>query len=97
MAKKSPLQWNLVINYVNPMKAISNKSHAKIQDIFDIEPSKALIPPHGHIFATVSFTPREIRTFECIFEAMVEASTKAKETVIIIFIYSLHSKDLKTN
>ena len=60
------------------VKALNNKSSSKIQDIFDIEPQKALIPPHGHVFASVTFSPKEIRTFECIFEANVESSVKSK-------------------
>ena len=59
------------------VKALNNKSSSKIQDIFDIEPQKALIPPHGHVFASVTFSPKEIRTFECIFEANVESSVKS--------------------
>ena len=68
----------LTVQYKPNIKAVNNKSSSKIQDIFDIEPQKALIPPHGHVFASVTFSPKEIKPFECIFEASVESSVKSK-------------------
>ena len=42
-----------------------------IQEAFEVEPThKVAIPPHSHIYATVSFKPGAIQTYYTVFEAI---------------------------
>ncbi|XP_077612463.1 hydrocephalus-inducing protein homolog [Crocuta crocuta] len=54
------------------VKPISNKLIARIVDIFDVEPSKMCVASHSHAFATVTFTPQTMQTYQCIFEATLD-------------------------
>nr|XP_051703218.1 hydrocephalus-inducing protein homolog isoform X2 [Oryctolagus cuniculus] len=54
------------------VKPISNKAIARIVDIFDVEPSKMCVGSRSHAFATVSFTPQTMQTYQCIFEATLD-------------------------
>ncbi|XP_016051807.1 PREDICTED: hydrocephalus-inducing protein homolog [Miniopterus natalensis] len=54
------------------VKPISNKIIARIVDIFEVEPNKMNIASHSHAFATVSFTPQAMQTYQCIFEATLD-------------------------
>ncbi|XP_054435188.1 hydrocephalus-inducing protein homolog [Pteronotus mesoamericanus] len=54
------------------VKPISNKITARIVDIFEVEPTKMCIASRSHAFATVSFTPQTMQTYQCIFEATLD-------------------------
>ncbi|XP_004431871.1 PREDICTED: hydrocephalus-inducing protein homolog [Ceratotherium simum simum] len=54
------------------VKPISNKIFARIIDIFEVEPNKMCVASHSHAFATVSFTPQTMQTYQCIFEATLD-------------------------
>nr|XP_012627881.1 hydrocephalus-inducing protein homolog isoform X3 [Microcebus murinus] len=54
------------------VKPVSNKPLARIVDIFDVEPNKMCIASRSHAFATVSFAPQTMQTYQCIFEATLE-------------------------
>lgn len=45
---------------------------ARIADIFEVEPNKMCVASCSHAFATVSFTPQTMQTYQCIFEATVD-------------------------
>lgn len=45
---------------------------ARIIDIFEVEPNKMCIASRSHGFATVSFTPQAMQTYQCIFEATLD-------------------------
>ncbi|XP_015443273.1 hydrocephalus-inducing protein homolog isoform X1 [Pteropus alecto] len=54
------------------VKPVSNKMVARIIDIFEVEPNKMCIASRSHGFATVSFTPQAMQTYQCIFEATLD-------------------------
>ncbi|XP_069113582.1 hydrocephalus-inducing protein homolog isoform X2 [Argopecten irradians] len=65
---------------VMSLKPILVKGMTKHLDVFEIEPAKALIPNHSHVYATVTFTPPSMQTFSATFEASIEGvpSNQAK-------------------
>uniref|UniRef100_A0A2K6GI20 HYDIN axonemal central pair apparatus protein n=1 Tax=Propithecus coquereli TaxID=379532 RepID=A0A2K6GI20_PROCO len=54
------------------VKPVSTKPFARIIDIFEVEPNKMCIASRSHAFATVSFTPQTLQTYQCIFEATLD-------------------------
>ncbi|XP_072823786.1 hydrocephalus-inducing protein homolog [Vicugna pacos] len=70
------------------VKPISSKIFARITDIFEVEPNKMCITSHSHAFATVSFTPQTMQTYQCIFEATLDglASSLAKNRSLVFDI-----------
>ncbi|KAM5208569.1 hydrocephalus-inducing protein homolog isoform 3-T4 [Hipposideros larvatus] len=54
------------------VKPVSSKIVARIVDIFEVEPSKMCVASRSHAFATVSFTPQAMQTYQCIFEATLD-------------------------
>ncbi|XP_078257666.1 hydrocephalus-inducing protein homolog [Rhinoraja longicauda] len=56
------------------VKPISNRMAARIVDIFEVEPTRLNVPSYGHKFVVVRFTPPTMQTYQCIFEAVVEAA-----------------------
>ncbi|XP_058135740.1 hydrocephalus-inducing protein homolog isoform X1 [Dasypus novemcinctus] len=54
------------------VKPVSNKVIARIIDIFEVEPNKMCVASRSHAFATVSFTPQTMQTYQCIFEATLD-------------------------
>ncbi|KAM4722980.1 hydrocephalus-inducing protein homolog [Rhinophrynus dorsalis] len=63
-----------VVLTVKPMSA---KSAARISDIFEVNPPRMSIPSHSHCFASVTFSPQSMQTYQCIFEAAVEGAGSA--------------------
>ena len=51
---------------------VPNQIFARITDIFEVEPSKMCVASRSHAFATVSFTPQTMQTYQCIFEATLD-------------------------
>ncbi|XP_049719569.1 hydrocephalus-inducing protein homolog isoform X3 [Elephas maximus indicus] len=49
-----------------------SKAIARITDIFEVEPNKMCVASRSHAFATVSFTPQTMQTYQCIFEAALD-------------------------
>ncbi|XP_041629003.1 hydrocephalus-inducing protein homolog isoform X2 [Vulpes lagopus] len=54
------------------VKPVSNKLVARIVDIFEVEPNKMCVASRSHAFATVTFTPQTMQTYQCIFEATLD-------------------------
>ncbi|XP_007442069.2 hydrocephalus-inducing protein homolog, partial [Python bivittatus] len=54
-------------------KLISAKSTARISDTFELHPVRMCIASHSHAFATLTFSPQTMQTYQCIFEASVDA------------------------
>uniref|UniRef100_F6WJJ0 HYDIN axonemal central pair apparatus protein n=1 Tax=Monodelphis domestica TaxID=13616 RepID=F6WJJ0_MONDO len=54
------------------VKPTSVKSMFRISDIFEVEPNKMCISSHSQAFATVTFTPPTMQTFQCVFEASLD-------------------------
>ncbi|XP_073420426.1 hydrocephalus-inducing protein homolog [Dendrobates tinctorius] len=54
------------------VKPLSTKSVARISEIFEVQPPRMSIPSHSHSYASVSFTPQSMQTYQCTFEATVE-------------------------
>ncbi|KAK3085440.1 hypothetical protein FSP39_003318 [Pinctada imbricata] len=55
------------------VKPIVSKGTARQQqEIFEVEPTRAQILNHSHVYATVTFTPSSMQTFNAIFEAAIE-------------------------
>nr|XP_014334844.1 PREDICTED: hydrocephalus-inducing protein homolog [Bos mutus] len=70
------------------VKPISSKVFARITDIFEVEPNKMCVASRSHAFATVSFTPQTMQTYQCIFEATLDGlpSTLAKNRSLVFDI-----------
>ena len=66
------------------VKPINNKLASKSTDLFEVEPIRAQIPPHGFVFATVFFSPKAIQEYECTFEASVESTLKCKSLIFAV-------------
>jgi len=60
------------------VKPINNKIASKIQDVFDVDPIRSQIGPHGFVFVTIFFAPKAIQEYDCVFEASVESTLKCK-------------------
>ncbi|XP_072492710.1 hydrocephalus-inducing protein homolog isoform X2 [Notamacropus eugenii] len=54
------------------VKPTSTKAVARITDIFDVEPTKMCIASRSQAFATVTFTPQTMQTYQCVFEASLD-------------------------
>uniref|UniRef100_A0A8C8S7Z5 HYDIN n=1 Tax=Pelusios castaneus TaxID=367368 RepID=A0A8C8S7Z5_9SAUR len=54
------------------VKPVSTKAAARINDIFEVEPLRMCVPSRSHAFATVTFTPQTMQTYQCIFEAFID-------------------------
>uniref|UniRef100_A0A4X2JPP9 HYDIN axonemal central pair apparatus protein n=1 Tax=Vombatus ursinus TaxID=29139 RepID=A0A4X2JPP9_VOMUR len=52
------------------VKPVSTR--ARITDIFEVEPTKICIASRSQAFATVTFTPQTMQTYQCLFEASVD-------------------------
>ncbi|KAM6177458.1 hydrocephalus-inducing protein homolog [Erethizon dorsatum] len=63
---KIPCDINIVV------KPVSSKAFARITDIFEVEPNKICVPSRSNTFATVSFTPQAMQTYQCVFEATLD-------------------------
>eukprot|EP00079_Xenopus_tropicalis_P024447 XP_012817094.1 PREDICTED: hydrocephalus-inducing protein homolog isoform X1 [Xenopus tropicalis] len=59
------------------VKPISSKTAARISDIFEVNPPRMNIPSHSHCYASVTFTPQSMQTYQCIFEASLEGTGSA--------------------
>ncbi|XP_015729352.1 hydrocephalus-inducing protein homolog isoform X2 [Coturnix japonica] len=53
------------------IKPISAKN-SRISDIFEVDPTQMCVPSHSHAFATVTFTPQTMQSYQCTFEACLE-------------------------
>ncbi|XP_069510876.1 hydrocephalus-inducing protein homolog [Ambystoma mexicanum] len=54
------------------IKPVSNKTTLRINEIFGVDPPRASINSHSHIFATVTFSPQTMQTYQCLFEVALE-------------------------
>ncbi|CAM5150043.1 unnamed protein product [Eretmochelys imbricata] len=54
------------------VKPVSSKAAARINDIFEVDPVRMCVPSHSHAFATVTFTPQTMQSYQCIFEAFID-------------------------
>ncbi|XP_069073573.1 hydrocephalus-inducing protein homolog [Pleurodeles waltl] len=54
------------------VKPVSAKSTSRINEIFEVDPQRVSINNHSHIFATVTFSPQTMQTYQCVFEAALE-------------------------
>ncbi|CAN2389289.1 axonemal central apparatus assembly [Pristimantis euphronides] len=59
------------------VKMLSAKSMGRISDIFEVQPPRLSLPSHSHSYASVSFTPQSMQTYQGSFEATVEGITSA--------------------
>uniref|UniRef100_G1MRN0 HYDIN axonemal central pair apparatus protein n=1 Tax=Meleagris gallopavo TaxID=9103 RepID=G1MRN0_MELGA len=44
----------------------------RISDIFEVDPIQMCVPSRSHAFATVTFTPQTMQSYQCTFEACLE-------------------------
>ena len=56
------------------VKPVSNKPPAKWHDVYEVEHTRASIPSHSHMYATVTFSPPSMQTYTAIFEAAVDGA-----------------------
>ena len=57
--------------------SIKSVVHSKVSkqqqaEVFEVSPQRASIPPHGHVYALLSFTPPTMHSYSTAFEAMVD-------------------------
>lgn len=57
---------------------------ARIIDIFEVEPNKMCVAGRSHAFATVSFTPQTMQTYQCVFEATVDGLPRYSSSVPLL-------------
>ena len=69
------------------MKPPNSRHPQKFMDVFEVEPSRAQIACHGHVYATVTFTPPSMQVNELIMLKLL-SNFKGKITLIV---------DTKTN
>ncbi|XP_033116735.1 hydrocephalus-inducing protein homolog isoform X2 [Anneissia japonica] len=62
-------------------KLNSSKVSSKLQDIFEVEPNRACIPAHSHVYAEVTFSPPSMQTYTGSFEVVVDglSGSQAKQ------------------
>nr|XP_033799169.1 hydrocephalus-inducing protein homolog isoform X3 [Geotrypetes seraphini] len=56
------------------VKSLSVKSSYRINDIFEMDPTRISIPSHSHGYATVTFSPMMMQSYSCIFEAVIDGA-----------------------
>nr|XP_008172895.2 hydrocephalus-inducing protein-like [Chrysemys picta bellii] len=54
------------------VKPVSSKAAARINDIFEVDPIRMCVPSRSHAFATVTFTPQTMQSYQCVFEAFID-------------------------
>ncbi|KAK7505819.1 hypothetical protein BaRGS_00003090 [Batillaria attramentaria] len=54
------------------LKPVSQKGAPKVQEIFEVEPQRAQIANHSHMYVTISFTPPSMQAYNAMFEASIE-------------------------
>ena len=59
------------------MKPQSLKPSARWHDVYEIEPQRASIPAHSYVYATVTFTPPSMQTYNATLEAAVDGMPSA--------------------
>ncbi|OXB57221.1 hypothetical protein ASZ78_016396 [Callipepla squamata] len=62
------------------IKPISSKHNNRISDVFEVDPVQMCVPSRSHAFATVTFTPQTMKSYQCTFEASLE--TQASPVVV---------------
>lgn len=53
------------------------KPSARWHDVYEIEPQRASIPAHSYVYATVTFTPPSMQTYNATLEAAVDGMPSA--------------------
>ena len=54
------------------LKPVAVKGGAKHTDVYEVEPARAQIPSHSHMYATVTFCPPSMQSFTALFEAAID-------------------------
>uniref|UniRef100_A0A8B9BFH4 HYDIN axonemal central pair apparatus protein n=1 Tax=Anser brachyrhynchus TaxID=132585 RepID=A0A8B9BFH4_9AVES len=62
-------------NVVLSIKPISGKPNSRISDVFEVDPVQMCVPSRSHAFATVTFIPQTMQSYQCTFEASLDAQT----------------------
>ncbi|XP_042303381.1 LOW QUALITY PROTEIN: hydrocephalus-inducing protein homolog [Sceloporus undulatus] len=55
-------------------KPISAKSPLRMVDVFELHPVRMCIPSRSYAFATLTFSPQVMQSYQCIFEASIDAA-----------------------
>lgn len=50
--------------------------NSRISDVFEVDPVQMCVPSRSHAFATVTFTPQTMQSYQCTFEASLDAQTR---------------------
>ncbi|NXI34967.1 HYDIN protein, partial [Galbula dea] len=59
-----------VLFSLKPIKVSSRSSSS----VFGVEPARLCLPGCSHAFATVTFTPQKVQSYQCVFEASLDVS-----------------------
>ncbi|NXG68880.1 HYDIN protein, partial [Baryphthengus martii] len=57
------------------IKPLPSKLHSRIGDIFKVDPARMCVPSYSHAFATVTFAPQTMQSYQCTFEASLDVQT----------------------
>ncbi|XP_071173399.1 hydrocephalus-inducing protein homolog isoform X10 [Mytilus edulis] len=71
----------VMCDVVFSVKPTNVKRAGQNQDIFEVDPPRAQISHHSHVYATVTFTPPSMQNFTAQFEAALEGQTKGKSLI----------------
>uniref|UniRef100_A0A8C3Q1J6 HYDIN protein n=1 Tax=Chrysolophus pictus TaxID=9089 RepID=A0A8C3Q1J6_CHRPC len=64
------------------IKPISTKVRkGRISDIFEVDPIQMCVPSRSHAFATVTFAPQTMQSYQCTFEACLEIQLPNTESL----------------
>ncbi|XP_068267686.1 LOW QUALITY PROTEIN: hydrocephalus-inducing protein homolog [Nyctibius grandis] len=57
------------------IKPAADELQSRVSNVFKVEPDRMCLPSHSHAFATVTFTPQRMQSYQCAFEASLDAET----------------------
>ncbi|XP_053534211.1 hydrocephalus-inducing protein homolog [Ictalurus punctatus] len=55
-------------------------------EVFELSPTRMSIPSHSHAFATITFTPQNMRTYLRVFESSLEWAARSKVLVFDLLV-----------
>lgn len=66
--------WKVLCPNTNLCASLQHNS--RISDIFEVDPIQMCVPSRSHAFATVTFTPQTMQSYQCTFEACLETQAR---------------------
>ncbi|NXC39739.1 HYDIN protein, partial [Penelope pileata] len=54
------------------IKPMPSKHSSRGSEVFEVDPARMCVPSRSHAFATVTFTPQTMQSYQCMFEASLD-------------------------